>query len=172
LYSRDTGLSFALYAYAASLLARAAAGARPRGMTSTEASHMVTSLLDAHGVAGGAHLFDRQRVVGVMLGTAELFFEYREGEGALVCGALVYRFRGEPRPGVLKEFFAAEARGEADAGGGALDYRPESRSLLLTRTYSEPAPGEEFAADVRRLAAASLAWGGEVLEQVAARAGE
>ncbi|HWS54014.1 MAG TPA: type III secretion system chaperone [Pyrinomonadaceae bacterium] len=169
MYSRDTGLSFALYAYAASVLARAAAGARAPKMTKGEASRMVSSLLDAHGVAGGARLFDRQRVVGVMLGTAELFFEHREEGEALVCAALVYRFHGEPRPGVLEGFFDAESRGEADTGGGALDYRPESRSLLLTRTYLEPAPAEEFAADVRRLAAASLAWGGEVLERVAAR---
>ncbi len=172
MYSRDTGLSFALYAYASSVLARGAAGARACTMTRAEASRMISSLLDAHGAAGGAHLFDRQRVVGVMLGAAELFFEYAEEGGALKCAALVYRFREEPRPGVLEEFFAAEGRGESDTGGGALDYRPESRSLLLARTYLEPVPGEEFARDVRRLASASLAWGGEVLERVAARAGK
>lgn len=169
MYSRDTGLSFALYAYASSVLARAAAGARARVMTRAEASRMVSSLLDAHGVAGGAHLFDRQGVVGVMLGAAELFFEYAEEGGSLKCSALVYRFRDEPRPGVLEEFFAAEGRADGDTGGGALDYRPETRSLLLSRTYLEPAPGEEFARDVRRLAEASLAWGGELLERVAAR---
>lgn len=170
MYSRDTGMSLALYAYACSVLARAAGGRRV--MTREEASGLVSSLLRAHGAAGGARLFDRQRVVGVMLGAAELFFEYEPEGGTLGCAALVYRFHGEPRPGLLEEFFAEEERGAADAGGGALDYRPETRSLLLVRTYSVTVPGEEFAHDMRRLAAASLYWGGEVLERVAARAGK
>jgi hypothetical protein len=163
-------MSLALYAYACSVLARAAAG---RGvMTREEASRLVSSLLDAHGVTGGARLFDRQRVVGLMFGAAELFFEYDSEGGALACAALVYRFHDEPRPGVLEEFFAEEERGGADAGGGALDYRPETRSLLLVRTYPAPVPPEEFARGIRQLAAASLNWGGEVLERVAARAGK
>ena len=159
-------MSLALYAYACSALA--AAGRRV--MTREEASHLVSSLLDAHGVTGGARLFDRQRVVGLMFGAAELFFEYDSEGGSLACAALVYRFHDEPRPGVLEEFFAEEERGQTDAGGGALAYRPETRSLLLVRTYSAPVPGEEFARDIRQLAAASLNWGGEVLERVAARA--
>lgn len=169
MYSRDTGMSLALYAYACGVLARAAG----RGvMTREEAARLVSSLLGAHGVGGGARLFEGRRVVGVMLGAAELFFEYEPEGGALACAALVYRFHDEPRAGLLEAFFAEEEQGAADAGGGALEYRPEARSLLLARSYSAAVPGEEFAQDMRRLAAASLEWGGEVLERVAARAGK
>jgi hypothetical protein len=119
----------------------------------------------------GAGLFAGGDVAGVMVGAAEVFFEYSAAGGALKCSALVYRFRKEPRPGVLDGFIAEESAGGTDAGGGALEYRAETRSLFLSRTYSEAVPPEEFAADVKRLAGASLLWGTEVLERVAARAG-
>lgn len=129
---------------------------------------MVGALLGAQGAGGGARGFDTKTVAGVMLGSAEVFFEYLPDIQALKCRALVYRFHAEPRPGVLEGFFKEESRGADDAGGGALEYLSETRSLFLTRTYLEPAPGAEFARDVRRLAEASLVWGGDVLARVAA----
>ena len=109
--------------------------------------------------------FGEGDVTGVMLGPAALYFEYDAGRGTLSCGALVYRFRSRPRPGVLEDFLK-ENRG---AGGGALVYREETRSLLLGRDYSEPVPGDEFARDMKRLAEASLVWADEVMERVASR---
>lgn len=121
-----------------------------------------------HSLAGaeaGERLLGGGGVAGLMLGQAELFFRYDATRGALACGALVYRFRSAPRQGVLEAFFE-EASG---AAGGTLVYHEETRALLLSRTYFEPTPGEEFARDMKRLAAASLGWGAEMLERVASR---
>ena len=104
-------------------------------------------------------------MTGVMLGPAALYFEYDAARGALTCGALVYRFRARPRPGVLEDFLQ-ENRG---AGGGTLVYREETRALLLSRTYFETIPAGVFAEEMKRLAAASLGWGSELLERVASR---
>lgn len=164
-------MPFALYAYATSVLSRRAgrAGGHEGVMTRDEAARLVGSLIEDGASREGARLFAGGDVAGVMIGAAEVFFEYSAAGGTLKCSALVYRFRKEPRPGVLDGFFAEEASGAAAAGGGALEYRAETRSLFLSRTYLEAAPPGEFAEDVKRLASASLAWGTEVLERVAAR---
>jgi hypothetical protein len=172
MYSRDSGITFALYAYAGGVLARAAR-IRETNMTRGEAERLLRSLADAYGVSVG-RLFDGKDVAGLMLGGAELFFQYDEGRRALWCGALVYRFRSEPKPGVLEAFFEEEEAGGADAGVGAPEYRLKyfeaTRSLLLARTY-EAAPGaEEFAEDVRALAESSLAWARDAVPRVASRA--
>ena len=165
MYARESKLPFAVYAYATSVLARVRAAARGGGrMTRGEAESMLRAL--AGGGPGGP-LLGGGGAAGLMLGAAELFFEYDAGRGVLDCGALVYRFRAEPRPGVLESFFE-EAGGEG-AGGGALVYREETRSLLLGRAYFEAVSGEEFAREMKRLAAASLGWGAELLERVASR---
>lgn len=170
MYSRDSGITFALYAYAGGVLTRAARG-RETNMTRGDAERLMRSLADAHGVSVG-RLFDGKDVAGLMLGGAELFFRYDEVRRALWCGALVYRFRAEPKPGVLEAFFEEEEDGAdvPDSAGGALEYREDTRSLLLAKTY-ESAPGaEEFVEDVRILAEASLAWARDAVPRVASRA--
>jgi hypothetical protein len=163
LYARESKLPFAVYAYAASVLARCGlAAGRGDGMTREEAEKMLRALV---GADSGAPRFGEGDVTGVMLGPAALYFEFDAARGTLSCGALVYRFRTRPRPGVLEDFLK-ENRG---AGGGALVYREETRALLLSRTYSGAAPADEFAEDMKRLAAASLGWGSEVLERIASR---
>ena len=131
-------------------------------MTRGEAELMLRALV---GADSRPPRFGEGDVTGLMLGPAALYFEYDAARGALSCGALVYRFRARPRPGVLEDFLE-ENRG---AGGGALVYREETRALLLSRTYSAAAPPEEFAEDMKRLAAASPGWGAELLERVASR---
>ena len=134
MYSRDSGLPFALYAYAGGVLARAAARRKTK-MTRDDAERLLRSLADSHGVSVG-RLFDGRDVAGLMLGGAELFFRYDEGRQTLWCGALVYRFRSEPRPGLLKAFFEEEEEGvDVPDSGGALEYLEATRSLLLARTY-------------------------------------
>ncbi|MET0621776.1 MAG: hypothetical protein ABW250_02240 [Pyrinomonadaceae bacterium] len=160
LYTRESKLSFAVYAYATSVLAR---GRRGR-VTRDEAEAMLRALA---GDEAGTTFFGGGGVAALMLGAAELFFEYDAARGSLSCGALVYRFRKAPRQGVLQTFF--EEAGAAGAGGGALVYREETRSLLISRTYFEEVNGEEFAREMKRLAAASLGWGAELLERVASR---
>jgi len=163
LYTRESRLPFAVYAYAASTLARGrGADCRGDGMTRDEAEQMLRALA---GAGERPPRFGAGDVTGLMLGPAALYFEYDAARRALSCGALVYRFRTRPRPGVLEDFLK-ENRG---AGGGALVYRDETRALLLSRTYTEAVPPEEFAEDMKRLAAASLGWGTEVLERVASR---
>jgi hypothetical protein len=169
MYTRESGIPFALYAYAGGVLARAAHG-REKNMTRGEAERLLRSLADAYGVSAG-RLFDGKDVAGLMLGGAELFFHYDEERRALWCGALVYRFRAEPKPGVLEAFFEEEREGVdvPDSGVGALEYRGDTRSLLLARTY-EAAPGtEEFVEEVKSLAESSLAWARDAVPRVASR---
>jgi len=163
LYTRESRIPFAVYVYAASVLARGVeASGRGEAMTREEAESMLRALVGADEVA--PH-FGEGDVTGLLLGPAALYFEYDAERGALTCGALVYRFRTWPRPGVLEDFLK-ENRG---AGGGKLVYREETRALLLSRTYFVAAPGEVFAEDMKRLAAASLGWGSELLERVSSR---
>ena len=151
------------------MLARAARG-RETNMTRGEAERLLRSLADAYGVSAG-RLLDGKDVVGVMLGGAELFFQYDEGRRALWCGALVYRFRAEPKPGVLEAFFEEEKEvvDVPDSGGGALEYREATRSLLLARTYESAPDAEEFVEDMKSLAESSLAWARDAVPRVASR---
>ena len=131
-------------------------------MTREEAEKLLRALL---GAGAAAPHFGEGDVTGLMLGPAALYFEYDRARGALTCGALVYRFRSAPRPGVLEDFL----KENGGAGGGELVYREETRALLLSRTYPAAIHAEVFAEDMKRLAAASLGWGAEVLERVASR---
>ena len=163
MYTRESRLPFAIYAYATSVLARGRdVSCLGDGMKREEAERMLRALV---GADARAPRFGEGDVTGLMLGPAALYFEYDAARSALSCGALVYRFRTQPRPGVLEDFLA-ENRG---AGGGTLVYREETRALLLSRTYTEALPAAEFAEDMKRLAAASLGWGAELLERVASR---
>jgi hypothetical protein len=167
MYSRDSGIPFALYAYAGGVLARAVHG-RETNMTRVEAERLLRSLTDAYGVSVG-RLFDGKDVAGLMLGEAELFFQYDEGRRALWCGALVYRFRAEPKPGVLEAFFEEEEMSNTNAAACALEYREETRSLLLAKTYESAPEPEEFVEEVRGLAEASLVWARDAVPRVASR---
>lgn len=163
MYMRESRIPFAVYVYAASVLARGVdASGRGEGMTREEAESMLHALA---GTDDGVPRFGEGNVTGLMLGPAALYFEYDDERSALTCGALVYRFRNGPRPGVLEDFLE-ENHG---AGGGTLVYRAETRALLLSRTYFVAAPAEVFAGDMKRLAAASLGWGSELMERVASR---
>src|SRR5215210_2391992 len=97
LYTRESRLPFAVYAYASSVLGRSGGSADGRGdwMTRQEAETMLRALV---GADSRTPHFGEGDVTGVMLGPAALYFEYDAGRGALSCGALVYRFRNAPRP--------------------------------------------------------------------------
>jgi hypothetical protein len=136
-------------------------------MTRDEAQRLVQSFFRATGQTNSPGL-NPQGFGGMVVGEAQLYFEYRSDEQALECSALIYKFRDPPKPGVL-EGFQQEAKGGTDTGGGAVDYEPENKSLFLSRTYAQ-VPGEPaFAEDMKRLMNASLVWGGEVLDRVATR---
>jgi len=105
---------------------------------------------------------------GIAAGGSQVYFEYHEEQRALECSALVYKFSEPPKPGVL-EGFQAEAREGTDTGGGEVDYERENRGLYLSRTYTVVPEGKAFARDMKRLGAASVVWGDEVLDRVASR---
>src|ERR671929_1316695 len=81
LYTRESRLPFAVYAYASSVLARCR-GAACRGevMTKKEAEMMLRALV---GADSRAPRFGDGDVTGLMLGPAALYFEYDDARGAL-----------------------------------------------------------------------------------------
>lgn len=135
-------------------------------MTRDDAVAMVQRLFRAYGVrseglnAGGFG--------GAMIGLGQVYFEHRP-DGILLCSALIYRFHNEPKPGVLAGFEEEARAGHTDTGGGALHYEPENRGLYLARAYPTPVLDRAFRRDIESLLRASLVWGREVLERVAAR---
>lgn len=105
---------------------------------------------------------------GVAVGNAQLYFEYDSFVMALETSALIYKFNDEPKPGII-EGFEAEEKAGTDTGGGAVDFEPENKSLFLSRQYNTVPSTASFEADMKRLMAASLKWGDEVLNRVASR---
>ncbi|MFY1831684.1 type III secretion system chaperone [Myxococcus fulvus] len=136
-------------------------------MTRDEATQLVQEYLRAQGVHLSPGL-NPKGLGGVSVGEAQLYFEHSEDTGELKCSALIYRFRDAPRPGVLEGFRAEQAAG-TDAGGGTVDFEPESKSLFLSRSYQTPPIDLVFASELSKLMAASLRWGSEVFERVAAK---
>lgn len=134
-------------------------------MTREEAGRTVEAFFRGQGRPGAG--LSEKGVAGAMLGTSEIFFAHDAGREELKCSALVYRFREEPKPGVIEAFRREERRGAADTGGGVIDYQPESRGLFLSRAYTGAVREEQFADDMKRLAGASLVWGNEVLDRIA-----
>jgi hypothetical protein len=105
---------------------------------------------------------------GVAVEGAQLYFEWRDKEQALECSALIYKFRDNPKPGIV-EGFQAEQKAGTDTGGGTVDYEPENKSLFLSRTYTQAPPQTAFIEDMKKLMKASLVWGDEVLDRVASK---
>jgi hypothetical protein len=67
--------------------------------------------------------------------------------------AVIYRFRTEPRPGVVETALAAAT--EANTGGGRFVLE-DGRALVLRRGFTNSVPDCRFADDVEVLAGASL----------------
>lgn len=105
---------------------------------------------------------------GMVVGGAQLYFEWHEDTKALECSALVYKFHEPPKPGVIETFQAEEKEG-TDTGGGTVDYEPENRGLYLSRTYTQVPDERAFSKDMKKLMKASLTWSREVLDRVASR---
>ena len=135
-------------------------------MTRDEAQRLVQAFFRSYGVQSPG--LNAKNLGGAMVGEGQVFFEYRPQRRDLWCGALIYRFRAKPKPGVLEAF---RAEGKAtDAGGGTLEYDPEGGGLYLSRVYTRTVPGTRFRADMGRLIQASRVWSVEVLPRAADRA--
>ena len=145
------------------------APASPAGapMTREGAQRLVQSFVRPHGSLQSEGL-NQEGFGGLIMGGAQLYFEWHEDKQALECSALVYKFHDPPKPGVLETFQAEEKEG-TDTGGGTVVYEPENRGLYLSRTYTQVPDERTFAKDLKRLMKVSLTWGHEVLDRVASR---
>jgi hypothetical protein len=135
------------------------------GLNRDEAVRMVRGFFKSHGLDSPG--LNESNLGGASIGEYQVYFEYQPVNQTLKCSALVYRFRDEPKPGVI-EGFEAEAESAA-AGGGALEYQPANKGLYLTRSYTEAVSDRQFAEDLGRLMKASLVYGDEVLDRVATK---
>lgn len=135
-------------------------------MTRDEAVHQVQQFFAGQGAKSEG--LNARGQGGVSMRETDTFFLYEPELGALRCSALIYRFKGVPRPEVVGSF-EQEAKG-ADTGGGALEYDPEARAFMLTRRYTAPVPAERFQADLFRLMDQSVVWAREKVAAIAARA--
>jgi hypothetical protein len=136
-------------------------------MTREAARELVRWYLQTQG-AGMSEGLNAQGFGGAMVGDAQLYFEHHEATQTLECSALVYRFREDPKPGVI-DGFRREAEEGTDAGGGTVDFETENKSLFLSRDYTRLPAGSAFTKDMERLMKASLTWGTTVLDRVASR---
>lgn len=137
------------------------------GLNRDDAVRMIQGFFKSHGVDSPG--LNESNLGGAAIGEGQVYFEYQPADRILKCSALVYRFRDEPRPGVI-EAFEAEAQGKtADTGGGILEYQRANKGLFLTRSYSAGVPAEEFAEDLKQLLKASLVYGDQVLDRVASK---
>jgi hypothetical protein len=146
-------------------LAPASAAGSP--MTREAAQRLVQTFVRPEGPLQSQGL-NQEGFGGIVLGGAQLYFEWHEDTKALECSALVYKFHEPPKPGVIETFQAEEKEG-TDTGGGTVAYEPENRGLYLSRTYMQVPDERAFAKDMKKLMKASLTWSREVLDRVASR---
>jgi hypothetical protein len=137
-------------------------------VTQDEATRQVKAFFKAHEVNSPG--LNAKGLGGAMIGTADVYFEYQSDAQALKCSALIYRFRGVPKPQVVAAFQAEEKAMAASTGGGRIDYQAESRGVYLSRSYSAPVEAQRFAEDMKALMDASDVWRTQVVAQVADRA--
>ena len=133
-------------------------------MTRDEAQRVVKDLMTSLKQTSSEGL-NAKGFGGVVVGLAQLYFEYRDWEQDLKASALIYKFKDEPKPGILEGFQAEEKKG-TDTGGGKVDYEKENKGLYLSRAYTTAPSSEAFQKDMDRLMKASLVWGDAVLKRV------
>lgn len=137
-------------------------------MTKDEATLQVKAFLKAHEVDSPG--LNAKGLGGAAIGEEQLYFEFQPEAQALMCRALIYKFRGAPKPEVIAAFQAEEKAKAADTGGGRIEYHLPSKGVYLSRSYTAPAPTERFVADMKRLMDASVIWRTQMVERVADRA--
>lgn len=132
-----------------------------------DAVKLAQAALEACGVKDSPGL-NEQNYGGIDFGGEPVVFEYDADRKVLNVLALCYRFRKPPRPGVLEGFYEQERLG-VDTGGGAVEFRPDSGALLLSRSYTDMTDPVRFVADTDRLALAARHWADDILPAVASR---
>jgi hypothetical protein len=132
-------------------------------MTRREADTLMAELGKVWGFKAG---LDADGRASYAVETASISFFYQPSTEDLECRALVYRFRAEPRPGLV-EGYAAEEQAGTDCGGGHVEYQPSNKGLFLLRAYQEAPQVTVFSAELTKLMKASLKWVDEVVPRVA-----
>lgn len=132
-------------------------------MNRDDAVRMIQGFFKSHGVDSPG--LNESNLGGARIGEEQVYFEYEPAERTLKCSALVYRFRDDPKPGVI-EVFETEAE---NTGGGVLEYQPVNKGLYLTRSYDQVVADEEFVDDLKRLLQAGRVYGDQVLDRVATK---
>ncbi len=112
---------------------------------------------------------NENNVGGASIGDLAIYFEYLPEQEALKCSALIYKFREDPKEGIIDGFKEEEEFERFSTGGGFVDYQPENKGLFLSRVYEEYVEELDFVNDLEQLLGASRVWGNEVLERVSAR---
>jgi hypothetical protein len=135
-------------------------------LTRDEAIRMIQAYFKSNGLDSPG--LNENNLGGAIAGDYQIYFEYQPAKRSLKCSALVYRFRDEPKPGVIEALKAEEAKLWI-TGNGVLKYDRANKALFLTRIYTEGVSDEEFAQDLQLLMSASEVYGNEVLERVAAK---
>jgi hypothetical protein len=138
-----------------------------KGLNRDDAVGLIQGFFKSYGLDSPG--LNESNLGGASLGDYQVYFEYQPANQSLKCSALVYRFRNEPKPGVIEGFEAEAQEKTADTGGGVLEYERANRGLFLTRSYGDAVSNEEFAGDLKRLMKASLVYGNQVLERVASK---
>lgn len=136
-------------------------------MKREEAVRLAKAYAAAHGVKDSPGL-NEKNLGGVEVEGRSVYFEYQPEARQLEAGALIYRFRQPPKPGVIDAFFKEEQAG-TDTGGGQLHYEQKGQLLILRRTYKGAVPEAQLIKDMDRLRKASQVWADEVLDRVATK---
>lgn len=132
-------------------------------MTREGANALIRGYAEAKG--GSAEGLNAEGLEALTTGSVDLAFQL-EGS-SLKASALIYRFRKDPKPGLI-EAMEDEAH-RTPTGGGAVDYEPESKAVFLSRTYTAIPSEAQFTADLDALAAAAKQWSTETVQAVAER---
>lgn len=132
-------------------------------MTKQEAQQQIEAFFRQLG--NKASFFDEKNFVAVRIGEAFVGFKYDAADALLAAQASIYRFRNEPSDAVLDGIFAEE--NAANSGGGRIVFDSETRSVYLQKDFLETVDDRIFYEQINQLAAASLQWNNEILQQVA-----
>lgn len=130
-----------------------------------EARRLVQSYAASKALRGSLNM----RGFGALIDVANLAFEYRRDLHALKCSALIYRFHGPPKEGVLEAIRAHAASSPQVPGDGlVLEFEPENDGLFISLVCADSCP-HAFGAQMERLVAQARYWTSEGLMAAVAR---
>jgi hypothetical protein len=131
-------------------------------MTREEVVGLVQGFLKKYEIDSSPGL-NKNDIGGVLVGEAQLYFEYDATSQSLACNALVYKFRKTPSSKILAAL--KEQEESFDTGGGKVTFQTENQCAFLTRSYTKLVSKEEFLEDMQKLMAASIIWHSQAMDK-------